>query len=206
MRTVASDLSRPDAAREMYQTLKVDSVTVDILVNNAGFGGHGRFAEGDLDRDLEMLRLNIVVLTALTRPFLGDMTARGRGRIMNVASTAAFQPGPFMSVYYATKAYVLSFSEALSYEVRGSGVSVTALCPGVTATEFQDRAAMAGLLLTRMGMMDAESVARIGFRGMMAGRAVVIAGARNRALVQLLRFSPRRVVLAIVGRLQPARR
>src|SRR5581483_11195724 len=135
---LVADLASPDAPRHVFDS----AGPVDILINNAGFGLSGAFAETDLGRELEMIQVNIAALTALTKLFLKPMIERRSGRIVNVASTAAFQPGPLMAVYYATKAYVLSFSEAVADELRGSGVTVTALCPGPTATGFAERAGM----------------------------------------------------------------
>ncbi len=188
------DLADPDAPNKLYDELARSGAEVDVLINNAGFGGIGLFSESDPTRQLEMLQLNIVALTHLTRLFLPGMLSRGRGRIMNVASTAAFQPGPFMAVYYATKAYVLSFSEALYEECAGRGVTVTALCPGPTATEFQSRAGTGDAKLRRLGMMEARVVAEEGYRAMMNGRAIVVNGFQNRLLAHMVRFSPRWVV------------
>jgi short-subunit dehydrogenase len=148
-----------------------------------------------------MVQLNITALTHLTRLFLPNMVEKGRGRILNVASTASFQPGPFMAVYYATKAYVLSFSEALTEELRGTGVTVTALCPGVTATEFQARAKTADSGLIRLGMQDAGFVAKVGYRAMVKGKAVAVPGLVNRFLVLVVRLSPRFAVRRVVRHL-----
>jgi short-subunit dehydrogenase len=196
---LAADLAKPDAPREIAAQV----ARVDALVNNAGFGVVGPFAETDGAQELEMLQVNIVALTHLTKLFLPQMIARKRGYVMNVASTAAFQPGPLMAVYYATKAYVLSFSEALAEEVSGSGVSVTALCPGPTATGFADAAAMTKTnLFTKIQPADSRGVARAGFEGMKRGRRIVIPGLRNRIMAQSVRVSPRALVTKIVRRLQ----
>jgi len=168
-------------------------------MNNAGFGSLGRFHETPSDRQLSMLCLNVVTLTHLTHLFLPPMLERHRGRILNVASTAGLQPGPWMAVYYASKAYVLSFTEAIAEELRGTGVTATALLPGPTRTEFQSRADMAGSRLIRMGMADARSVAEAGYRGMEAGRAVVIPGISNKALSLVVRLSPRWTVRRVVS-------
>ena len=152
-----------------------------------------------------MIQVNVSALTHLTDLLLPGMLARRRGRVLNVASTAAFQPGPLMAVYYATKAYVLSFSEALANETSGSGVTVTAFCPGPTATGFQKRAGLEGTQLFRGGVMDAAAVARIGYEGMMRGARIVIPGWRNRLLAQLVRFAPRRMVIQAVRSLQERR-
>jgi hypothetical protein len=174
-------------------------IEIETLINNAGFGSLGRFHETPLDRQLAMLRLNVSALTDLTHRFLPAMIARGRGRILNVASTAGLQPGPWMAVYYASKAYVVSFTEALAEELRGTGVTATALLPGPTATEFQARADMAGSGLVRLGMADARSVAEAGYRGMEAGRVMVIPGIANRVLSLAVRFSPRWAVRRVVS-------
>jgi short-subunit dehydrogenase len=172
---------------------------VDILVNNAGFGTSGPFASEDPDELQRMLQVNIVALTALTRSLLPGMIERKRGRILNVASTAAFQPGPFMAGYYATKAYVLSLSEALSEETAGTGVTVTCLCPGPTKTGFQDRAQIQETRLFTMGAaMHAADVARAGYDGMLAGRRLVIPGLVNKIGAHSVRTAPRAAVLKIV--------
>ncbi len=195
VKVLAKDLSRPGAASEIFEELERESLAVDILVNNAGFGTHGLFYETALNPQLEMIQVNVTCLTHLTRLFLPGMLARRRGRILNVASTAAFQPGPLMAVYFATKAYVLSFTEALANELGGTGVSATVLCPGATKTEFQERAGIKGMKLLKMGMMDAETVAGMGYRALMDGEPVVIAGWRNKILAFLVRFAPRSLVM-----------
>jgi uncharacterized protein len=196
---IATDLSEPGAAETVARTLAATGVTVDILVNNAGFGTSGPFASEDPDELQRMLQVNIVALTALTRSFLPGMIERKRGRILNVASTAAFQPGPFMAGYYATKAYVLSLSEALSEETAGTGVTVTCLCPGPTQTGFQDRAQIQETrLFTTGAVMDPAAVARAGYDGMLAGRRLVIPGLVNKIGVHSVRTAPRAAVLKIV--------
>lgn len=203
---IASDLSRPGAAEDIVSELKRRNIEIDLLVNNAGYGLTGPFAGNDLQRELAMIQVNIVALTHLTKLLLRPMVARRRGRILNVASTAAFQPGPLMAVYYATKAYVLSFSEAIADELRNSGVTVTTLCPGPTQTGFAEVAKMTeSRLFTMMRPMSSEEVARAGYRGMMSGKRLVIPGAKNKMLVQSLRVSPRRTVTALVRRFQENR-
>jgi uncharacterized protein len=170
-----------------------------VLVNNAGYASYGLFAQTEAEAQLRMIQLNVSALTALTRAWLPGMLARGWGRVLNVASTAAFQPGPLMAVYYATKAYVLSFSEALADETRGSGVSVTCLCPGPTQTGFQARAQMEESRLVKgKRIMDSRAVARAGYAGLMAGRSVVIPGLKNKVLAQSVRLLPRRTVTTLV--------
>jgi len=197
-KVVAKDLSRATAPEEIYQELRQDATTIEVLVNNAGFGTNGPFAEADLKTELEMMQVNMTSLTHLTKLFLDDMLQRGGGKILNVASTAAFQPGPLMAVYYATKAYVLSFTEALATELRGSGVTVTCLCPGPTQTGFQTRADMKDVRLVSGAMMTARSVAVAGYRGLMRNKAVVIPGLQNKMLAQSVRVSPRSVVTRFV--------
>ena len=190
---VAADLARPAAPADVFAEVERLGVTVDVLVNNAGFGTHGPFAATDLTAELEMLQVNVVAVTQLTKLFLPGMLARGRGKIMNVASTAAFQPGPFMAVYFATKAYVLSFTEALASELAGTGVTVTALCPGPTLSGFHARADIADTRLLKMPfVMDSATVARIAGRGLLAGQRLVIPGLMNCVLAAVVRFVPPR--------------
>lgn len=204
-RVVPVDLAQSDAASQVVKAIGADAV-VDVLVNNAGFGGHGRFAETDRDRELRMLAVNVVALTDLTKLLLPGMVARGRGRILNVASTAGFQPGPYMAVYYASKAYVVSLSQAIAEELTGTGVTVTALCPGVTESEFHAVAGTDGKPLARAVQMSARSVAEAGVQGMLAGRTLVIPGVHNKASVHAQRLAPRRLVVKVVSRLQPPSR
>jgi short-subunit dehydrogenase len=179
---------------------------VDVLVNNAGFGLNGRFAETDLDRELAMIQVNIAALTHLTKLFLKPMVERGRGRILNVASTAAFQPGPLMAVYYASKAYVLSFSEAIAEELGGTGVTVTALCPGPTATGFAEAAEMTNSRLFKLKKpMTSMDVAKAGYRAMQRGKRIVVTGAMNKLLAQSVRISPRALVTKVTRTLQENR-
>ena len=202
---IAADLSDPAAPAYIARELKRLGLTPDVLVNNAGFGLRGLFTEIDLGEQLQMVQVNVTALTHFTGLMLPGMLERRRGHVLNVASTAAFQPGPLMAVYYATKAYVLSFSEALANETSGSGVTVTALCPGPTATGFQKRAGMEGTRLFGGGVMDSAAVAREGYEGMMRGARIVIPGLRNRLLAQAVRFTPRRVVTQIARSLQERR-
>ena len=196
---IVADLSRPEAPQQIFEK----AGEVDALVNNAGYGTAGAFNETDLRTELGMLQVNVVALTHLTKLFLPAMVKRGAGAILNVASTAAFQPGPLMAVYYATKAYVLSFSEAIADELRHSGVTVTALCPGPTQTGFAAAAAMEDRrLFNLVKPMDSAEVARIGYAGMKHGKRVVITGFSNKIGVQALRVSPRRVVTSLVRKLQ----
>jgi len=195
------DLAPAGAAGELVAALDRDSIRVDVLVNNAGFATYGLFWEIDLAAELDLLQVNVVALTQLTRLLLPGMLDRGKGRILNVASTAAFYPGPLMAVNYASKAYVLSLSEGLAEEVAGRGVTVTALCPPPTCTGFQARAAMEESKLVR-GLMDVETVARVGYQGLMRGQRVVIPGRQSQLRALLSRFLPRSVVARHVRRAQ----
>lgn len=203
---MATDLSKPGAAQQIADALVEKSINIDVLVNNAGFGLGGAFVEADLKTSVEMIQVNCIAVTELTRLLLPPMVSRNRGRILNVASTAAFQPGPYMAVYYATKAYVLSFSEAIADELRHTDVTVTALCPGPTATGFGNVAGVEeARLFTMMKPMSSAEVARKGFEGMKRGRRIVVTGMMNRLLVQSNRISPRRMVTTIVRKLQESR-
>ena len=202
VRTMPADLTDPAAPEQLFKALEAEEVQVDVLVNNAGFGARGAFVELDLAQQLQMIQLNITALTHLSGLFLPGMVSRGRGGVLNVASTAGFQPGPNMAVYYATKAYVLSLSEALTEEVRGSGVTVCCLAPGATETRFAQRAAMEDTLLFRMGTMDAARVAREGYQGLRRGRDLVVPGVTNRLGVFSLRLLPRFMARKLVGKVQ----
>ncbi|MBM4166063.1 MAG: SDR family oxidoreductase [Ignavibacteria bacterium] len=196
--TIVKDLSDPNAPSEIFNQLQKEHITVDVLVNNAGFGTYGNFSETELEDELKMIQVNVVALMHLTKLFLKEMVKRKSGKIMNVASTAAFQPGPMMASYYATKAFVLSFSEAISSELRRTGVTLTALCPGPTASGFQKRAKMERSRFGRKKMMDAEIVAQLGYKAMMKGKTLVIAGLKNKVLAKAVRITPRKMVTAIV--------
>jgi short-subunit dehydrogenase len=197
--TIAADLSRPGAAAELDARARREVDPIDLLVNNAGVGTFGPFAAATADSQIDMLRLNMESVVALTRLTLPDMMARRQGAILNVASMAAFQAGPFMAVYYATKAFVLSFSEALAEELHESGVTVTALCPGPAVTGFGSRAGMEGSrVFSGWLRMEAGAIAAEGYRGALEGRRIVIPGFTNRVLVQALRLLPRRLVSRIV--------
>ena len=199
---LVKDLSRPAAPQKIFDELQKQSIEIDVLVNNAGFGNFGIFAESDSETTLQMLNLNINALTHLTRLFLPQMLGRGRGRILNVASTAAFQPGPLMAVYYASKSYVLSFSQALSNEVENSGVTVTCLCPGPTASNFQNRAQMTDSKLFENRLMSSAQVARAGYTATMRGKMLVIPGRSNAMWAFLTRFLPREMAPKMVRRIQ----
>lgn len=194
------DVALPGVAEKIYAELKGKGIAVDYLVNNAGFGLHGAFLETPLEQEMNMIDVNIKALTVMTKLFLPDMVKRGQGGVMNVASVVAFFPGPLMSVYYATKAYVLSFTEALETELRGTGVTVTALCPGLTATGFVDRSGMGvSKLFQRGGIMEVGQVADEAYRGFIGGKTFIMPGARNRFITFLPRLLPRKLVTRIIS-------
>lgn len=201
VRISPKDLAHPASPGELYQELQEAGFVLDVLVNNAGFGGTGGFLNTDWDNEAEMIHVNITALTHLTKLFLPQIRAR-EGKVLNVASVAAFVPGPFMSVYYASKAYVLSFSEALAEELSGTGTTVTCLCPGPVATGFQRRAGTDSNQMMRSPLvLDVREVARAGYEGMKQGKRLVIPGWKNALLVQGLRASPRGVVTKMVSRM-----
>jgi short-subunit dehydrogenase len=199
------DLADPAAPARLADQLLSQSIVPAALVNNAGFGAHGPFAQGDIQTQLGMMQVNIVALTHLTRLFLPGMLARGSGRILNVSSTASFQPGPYMAVYYASKAYVTSLSRALSHELRRTGVTVTALCPGPTDTDFQRRAGVENSPLFQNNTMTAADVARIGYVGMNRGKPLIIPGPKNRLLSLASKLAPQSLSTRIAGRLNQNR-
>lgn len=202
----AADLRRREAPQEIFDFLYNENISIDVLVNNAGFGLLGEFADTEVTRELEMIQVNIAALTHLTKLFLPAMIKRKSGRVLNVASTAAFQPGPLMAVYYATKAYVLSFSEAVAEELRNTGVTVTALCPGPTRTEFAAAAEMTdSRLFTAFGVASAAEVAEYGYVAMMHGRRLAIPGIKNKIVAQANRFVPRALTAKIARMAQETR-
>jgi short-subunit dehydrogenase len=199
VRVAAHDLAEPGAAGAIFEELAGEGVNIDVLVNNAGFGAAGTVASLPVPRQLDMIQVNVASLAHLTRLFLPGMLARNRGGILNVASIAAFQPGPNLAVYCASKAFVLSFSEALMEELAATAVRVTCLCPGPTATGFAAEAAMEHTLLFRMGMMDARTVAVAGHRAFRRGQAVAVPGIGNKLLAFSVRLAPRLVVRKVAN-------
>lgn len=195
---IAADLETLDGATRLHAAVKQRGITLDVLANNAGYGNFGEFKDSDLAGELAMMQLNMSTLVALSKLFLPDLLA-SKGKLLNVASTAAFQPGPYMAVYYATKAFVLSFSEAIAEELAGSGVTVTALCPGATQSGFQDKAEMGHSALVKgKKLPSSEEVAEAGYRALMRGQRVFIHGAMNWVMAQSIRFTPRNLATRLV--------
>ncbi len=198
---IAADIAEPGAAERLIAEVGRRGLSVDTLINNAGFGLSGRFDTLPLERQRQMIELNVTALTELCRLAVPAMIARKRGALLNVASTAAFQAGPFMAVYYASKAYVLSFTDALHQELKASGIRVTALCPGPTATEFFGVAGAGGGRLAKMAT-DPVAVVRAGLAGLARNKAIVIPGAMNKATAQSNRLLPRALMRRIVARIK----
>jgi uncharacterized protein len=193
------DLSEATGVISLISNIEKLEFQLEALINNAGFGDFGDFAKADLAKNMEMIRLNISALTQLSHFALQGMLKAGKGQIMNVASIVAFMPGPGMAVYYASKAYVLSFSEALSRELKGSGVTVTALCPGPTDTDFASTAGIGKSLMNRiMPSVTSMSVAKAGYKAMMKGKTIEIPGFTNKLIIMATRFSPRRLVRNLI--------
>ncbi len=199
---IEKDLVLPDSVNEVYDELQEQKIEVDYLVNNAGFGDFGLFADCNWDKQEKMIGLNITAVAHLTRLFLPYMIGQGGGKILNVASTASFQPGPTMSVYFATKAFVLSFSEALSNELKNKGITVTALCPGSTETGFHEVVMGDPKLLIARKKSSPQEVAEYGYVSMMKGKTVAIHGFKNKFLVTMTRFFPRDLVVKATRKIQ----
>ncbi|MGJ3235405.1 SDR family NAD(P)-dependent oxidoreductase [Marivirga sp.] len=199
---IALDLSNPEAAYHLFELTEKHHIKVDYLINNAGFGDFEEFSKSDLNKAQQMIDLNISSLTILTKLYLDGMLERKSGKIMQLASTASFQPGPLMAVYYATKHYVLAFSEAIAEELKGSGVSVTALCPGPTASGFQNAADLGESKLVKDKKLPTSAeVAKYGYKAMMKGKRVAIHGFQNKLMAFSVRFTPRSWVTALVKKL-----
>ena len=194
------DLARPGGAAELHAEVASRELMVDVLINNAGFGQVGPFHEIDAARHETMIQLNVLALTQLTHAFLPEMIARGQGRVLNVASTAAFVPGPSQAVYFATKAYVLSLTEALAVELEGTGVTATALCPGATSTEFAEQAQAGRKRMFTSGAAHSAEVAEFGYAAMLRGETVAIHGRKNRLMPPLLRAVPRKTAARLAGK------
>jgi hypothetical protein len=194
---IAQDLAQPAAPEAIVRELQSQGIAVDFLVNNAGTQVYGPIQETDVSRQLALIQVNLIALTHLTMLLLPDMLKRGNGRILNVASTGGFAPAPLNAIYCATKAYVLSFSEAIARDLKHTGVSVTCLCPGPTRTDFAHRAGIEDIRLFRLSSMDACTVARAGYTGLMKGKTTVVPGLFNKLLVLSIRFTPRRMATYI---------
>jgi short-subunit dehydrogenase len=201
---IAEDLARPGAAKRITDELAKRGIEIEYLVNNAGFGSTGAFAERELGREIEMVQVNVVALVELTHLLLASMVARKSGRILNIGSTAGFVPGPFMAVYYASKAFVNSFTEALSVELAGSGVTATVCCPGATATEFAQVAHNDKTPLFEKGVMGSGEVAEEAYRAMMRGEPMVVTGFMNKLRMASLRLAPRGMARRIAANLNKA--
>ncbi|HXI73352.1 MAG TPA: SDR family oxidoreductase [Verrucomicrobiae bacterium] len=197
-RVLTADLSRPETPGRIFEELRAANISVDVVVNNAGFGANGLFAEISLSRQLEMLQVNITALTELTGLFLPGMIQRQRGGILNVGSVAGFQPGPGMMVYYATKAFVLSFTEALAEELQGTGLKVSVLCPGPTESNFGNVARGKKVRQLKTGKMTSEAVAVYGHRAFRKGRITAVPGLQNKVFILLNRILPRTIPRKIV--------
>jgi uncharacterized protein len=201
--TIIKDLSVPGSAQEVYNELKQKDIPIYYLENNAGFGDFGLFAESDWKKQEQMINLNVTALAHFTRLFLPDMIKRKGGKILNVASTASFQPGPTMSVYFASKAFVLNFSEAINNEVKDFGITVTALCPGPTRSGFQAAASMQNnKRFEENNFPTSRTVAEYGYRAMMKGKTVAIHGLKNNLLAFSVRFAPRSLVVKMARKVQ----
>jgi hypothetical protein len=203
VKVLGKDLSQPNVAVQIFNELERERIQIDILINNAGFGNFGEFVDSSWEKESDMMQVNMIALTQMTKLFLKGMVERRRGKIVNVASTAAFQPGPLMAVYYATKAYVLSFSEAIANELEGTGVTVTALCPGATESCFQQASAMEESRLVKgRKLPTAEAVAKYAYKAMEKGQIVAIHGLFNWIAANIIRFLPRKVVTDVVRTMQ----
>ncbi len=199
---IEKDLSLKDAGKEIFEEVKREGLTINYLINNAGFGDFRLFAESEWEKQEKMVNLNITALMQLTWHFLPEMIERREGRILNIASTAAFQPGPTMSVYFASKAFVLSFSEAVHNEIKDKGVTITALCPGSTDTSFHAIALDDPMLVSKRKMASAREVAEYGHRAMMKGKPVAIHGFKNAFMANAVRFFPRDFIVKMARKIQ----
>jgi short-subunit dehydrogenase len=200
---ISKDLASTHSAIELHEEIKYKGLVIDILINNAGFGDSGLFYETDTDRDIEMINLNMTSLYVLTKLFVQDMLKRNEGRILNVSSVASFMPGPYMSLYYATKAFVTSFSLGIAKELKNTGVYITVLCPGPTKSDFFINANAKGKKITEMFIMpEAREVAKTGYIALKKGKKIVVHGLSNRLMVFLIRFLPVSVINNVVALIQ----
>ena len=204
--TMTFDLADPDSPQKLFDAINAERIHIDYLVNNAGFGLGGEFIDTDLQTELDMIQVNVTAVVHLTKLFLPEMVKKKEGRVLNVASTAAFYPGPLASIYYSTKNFVLAFSEAIAEELRKTGVSVTALCPGPTETNFADRSGTSkSRLFTDSVVASAEEVAQYGYAAMMKGQRVAVPGVGNKFLMHADRITPRRLVTFLARKVQESR-
>ena len=204
---IVLDLSKQNSAKELYEVVKQRGILIDTLINNAGFGVYGNFIETDIEKEIDMIELNIKSLVVLTKLFLKDMVSRNNGTIINVASTAAFQPGPLMSVYYASKNIEQTFTESIRNEVRDTNVNISVLCPGPTDTEFEKSASLEeSSLFTKLKVMKPEKVAIIGYKGINRNKSVIIPGILNNILITFNKIIPRALVINIVRKLQESKK
>ncbi len=195
---IAKDLSVQDAPGDIFDELEKKSIDINVIVNNAGTQVYGLFQKTELEQEIDLLKLNIISLTQLTKLASKKWIANGKkGKILNIGSTASFMPVPLNSIYSASKAYVLSFSEGISKDLKGTGITVTTLCPGATKTEFFEKANMTNARISSLNMMSAEEVARIGYKGLMKGKRIIVPGVINKMMVFLVKILPRNMVLAI---------
>ncbi len=199
--TFTQDLTQVHAAKKVYDFVNHSGLEVDYLMNNAGFGGHGEFVDRPLDKDLEMIQLNVTALVELSHLFLQDMKERGHGKILNTASTAGFLPGPLQATYFATKAFVISFTEGISYELRNSGITATALCPGPVKTEFEHVAGLEGGTMFDKGA-SAFKTAKSGYDAMMKGKVIQISEFSFAFLIKMVPFTPLKVLSAVIEKMQ----
>ncbi|MFP4548865.1 MAG: SDR family NAD(P)-dependent oxidoreductase [Fidelibacterota bacterium] len=199
---IIRDLREFDSAKDIYDIIKLENIPIDYLINNAGFGYYGKFTETGWEKEYDMIQLNIIALTYLTKLFLKDMLKRNEGRIMNIASTAAFQPGPLMAVYFATKSFVLYLSEAIAEEISNSDVTITTLCPGPTGTGFEDNAELGDSgLFKQTKIADAGEVAAYGINAMMKGKRLAVHGLMNKIMAFSNRLLPRKFILKTIHQL-----
>lgn len=205
VKIIAKDLSKPEAASEVFNEIKKEKINIEYLINNAGFGGRGKFHEREWQKDLDMINLNVVALSTLTRLFLPEMVKRNKGKILNVSSTASLMPGPLQAVYYATKAYVTSFSNALAQELHDTNITVTALLPGATETEF---AQTSGMDKTRLfdSTFSAEVVAKDGYDAMEKGKLNILAGVSGsqKVMMKMAPLMPKKTMLKMIYNMQKA--
>ena len=206
-KVIVKDLSSPNSPQEIFKETQEQELNISVLINNAGYGSFGEFLDLQIENEINMLQVNILSLTNLTYLYGKEMIKMGSGKILNVSSTAAFQPGPLMTVYYASKAYVLHFSEALANELKNKNITVTTLCPGPTKTNFQQRAEMLeSKLVNGKRIMNAALVAAGGYKGMKAGRTLVIPGIQNKMLSIGVKLLPRGIVTRFVRSIQESRK